>query len=418
MVQAEKDLGKMNGRQLIALLVFMVVLGGAGLVVYRHQNSSWARDGAVIGRNLLGDLPVNDITRIAIRHGTNEANLIKQDDLWRVRERGDYPANYSQIREFLLKARDLKVVQTEKVGPSQLARLQLAGPGQGTNSALVVELEGRGGASSRTLLLGKQHMKPPGRPSQSGGDDPGWPDGRYVKVGNSDSVALVSDPLENIEPRPEAWLNKDFIRMEKPKSVAVTFPAGTNSWRLVRESESGEWKLADAKPGEGLDSAKVSSVSGAPGSLSFADVLAGGKPGETATNPATVLRVDTFDGFHYTVRVGQKTNDDYPVSIAVSAQIAQERAAGKDEKPEDKSKLDKDFKEALQKLQDKLKQEQSCGHWTYLVQGWSLDPLLKERSELLLGKKEESTNDVKVPVESAEKAEQGGMKESADDAKQ
>jgi len=34
------------------------------------------------------------------------------------------------------------------------------------------------------------------------------------------------------------WLNKDFIRIERQKSIEVDFPSITNSWKLTRESES------------------------------------------------------------------------------------------------------------------------------------------------------------------------------------
>ena len=88
-----------------------------------------------------------------------------------------------------------------------------------------------------------------------GGDmgEEGWPDGRYVKVGSdSSNVALISDALANIEPRPEQWLNKDFFKIEKVRSLAVAFPNATNSWKLTRDTESAEWKLAEAKAGEQL----------------------------------------------------------------------------------------------------------------------------------------------------------------------
>ncbi len=113
----------MNRNQLALLLGLLIVLGGAGLLVQRSRNhsASTAEQGA--GGKLLGDkFPVNDVAHIGIKQGTNEANLVKKD-IWRVRERNDYPANYSQITEFLLKAAELKIIQTEQVGPSQLARL-------------------------------------------------------------------------------------------------------------------------------------------------------------------------------------------------------------------------------------------------------------------------------------------------------
>jgi hypothetical protein len=395
----------MNLKQLGILLALVVVLGGAGLVVYRNQNASWKGGNADIGKKLLDDLPVNDVAQIAITQGTNQLNLVKKDDLWRVQERHDYPASYSQIRDFLLKAQGLKAVQSEIVGPSQLAALRLAPPGQGTNSALVVAFKGPSGNLIKTLLLGKPHLKKSGEPSEFGGEDLGWPDGRYVRSGDSQTVAVVSDPLENIEPKPGAWLDKDFIRVEKAKSVEVDFPEATNSWKVTRDAESGAWKLADAKPGEQLDAAKTSSLSYALSSPSFTDVLPGAKLEGSGTNPPTLVKIDTFDHFTYTVGVGRKINEEYPVTVAVAAEIPKERAAGKDEKPPDKATLDKEFKDDKQKLEDKLKQERNCENWTYLVSSWTMDPLLKERSQLLVEKKEEPKKDGKTAENAVGKPE-------------
>jgi hypothetical protein len=392
----------MNLRQLLILLALAIVLGGAGLVLYRNQNAARTSGHAVLGRKLLGDLPVNDVARIVIRQETNTLELVRRDDLWRVTQRHDYPADFSRISGFLLKARELKAVQSEPVGPSQLARFQLAPAGQGTNSAMVVELAGTDDRTIKTLLVGKTHLKTGGRPSPFGDSDMGWPDGRYVKTADSDQVALVSDPLENLEPKPEAWLNKDFFKVEKPGSIEITFPIATNSWKLARNAEAAEWKLADARPEETLDAAKIAGVANPLSSPTFTDVAPGARlPGE-GTNAPTVVKLETFDHFSYTVSVGAKTNENYPITVAVTAQIPAERLAGKEEKPEDKTRLDKEFKERQQKLEEKLKRDQGYGKWTYLVPGWSLEPLLKERHQLLVEKPEEPKPEEGAAAEPAE----------------
>ena len=379
----------MNLKQLGILLVIVVVIGGAGLAIHNRQKSSWTGGGAEAGRKLLGDkFPFNDVGHISIKHGTNELNLVKKEDMWRVRERGNYPANFSQISEFLLKARDLKIVKTEEIGPSQLARMELA-PGQGSNSAVVVEFNDQTDKPIQTLLLGKKHMKKSPNPSQFEGEA-GFPDGRYVAVGtNTHQVALISDPLEMADVNPDQWLDKDFIHVEKPKSIAVEFPVATNSWQLTRETETGDWKLANTNAGEQVDSSKISGVTSPFSSPTFTSVLPGGKLDKSGTNQPTLVKIDTFDDFHYTIQVGAKTNDDYLATIAVSAKPPVEPVMGKDEKPEDKALLDKRFKDMQQKFADKLKQEQSYGQWTYLVPSYVVDPVLKERSELLVDKKTE-----------------------------
>src|SRR5437588_2345776 len=113
----------MNRKQLIILLILLVVLGWAGLIVHNRNQADYKSSSAAIGQKLLGNFPLNDVAHLAIKQGTNELNLAKKDGLWRVRERNDYPANFSEISDFLIKVRDLKVTQSEKFGPSQLARV-------------------------------------------------------------------------------------------------------------------------------------------------------------------------------------------------------------------------------------------------------------------------------------------------------
>ena len=382
----------MNRKQLVILLVLVALLGGAGLLLVKNQNASWRATNPALGKKVLGDFPVNDVAHIALKQGTNELNLAKKD-VWRVRERNNYPANYSEISDFLLKVRELKIVQNEKAGPSQLQRLSLV-PGQGTNAALLVEFKDQNDKTIRSLLLGKKHIHKSNRPSPLGemGDE-GWPDGRYVKTGDSDSVALISEGLANIEPKPDQWLNKDFFKIEKVRSVVVAFPNATNSWKLTRETESAEWKLAEAKPGEQLDASKASGVANPLSSPSFADVATTATP-EGMEKPI-IATVETFDNFSYTLKTGQKTNDNYPLAMTVTALFPKERTAGKDEKPEDKDKLDKEFKEKQKKLEEKLTQEKAYEKWVYLVSSWTVDPLLKERSQLLVEKKEEPKKEEK-----------------------
>ena len=388
----------MNRKQLLILLGLVVVLGIVGLALHKRNQTSWqgsGRQGAA--SKLLGELPVNDIASIVIKGGTNELDLVRQDNLWRVKQRNDYPANFTEISSFLLKAADLKAIQTEEIGPSQLGRYKLLPPGLATNTAVLLELRDQGGKVIKSLLLGKTHMrKSEAQPSPMGemGGNEGFPDGRYVMVGTgAKTLAVVSDPLSNVEAKPDAWLNKDFFKVEKIRSLAVAYPVATNSWKVTRDTETAtDWKLADAKPEEKLDSSKTSGFSYALGSPSFTDVLpADTKPEQVGLDKPTVVTIDTFDNFTYTLKLGQKTNDNLPMVVTVAAQIPKERTPGKDEKPEDKAKLDKEFKDKQKKFEDKLSQEQSYGKWTYLVSNWTVDSLLKERNQLMAEKKDDKT---------------------------
>lgn len=212
----------------------------------------------------------------------------------------------------------------------------------------------------------------------------GFPKGRYVQVsGMTDSVAVISDALTDVAPDAGHWLNKAFFKVEKPKNISVTFVEATNSWALMRETETGEWTLVGATGEEKLDAGKSASVTSPFSAPTLNDVALGLTPEQAGLDKPTVIKISTFDGFDYTVNVGAKTNDNFLLTVAVTANLAKERPAVADEKPEDKAKADKEFADKLKAQQEKLATETAFGKWTFQVASWTVEPLLKKRSELL-----------------------------------
>jgi hypothetical protein len=377
-------------------LVVGLVLGGIGIYLNKQKSASYSSTSKLATDKLLGDFPINDVAQITIRQSTNEVNLVKAD-AWTVKERDSYSANSGDIIELARKLWDLRPAQNQRIGESQLSRMELLPPDKGgTNSATLVELKGKDGKAIRSILMGKKSMRGGGGDDQFGGG--GFPNGRWVYLPDKPGTTyLVTEAFAEIEPKPERWLSKDFFKVEKIKSIAVTFAEATNSWKLTRETESGEWKLADAKPEEKLDPTKTSSFSYALSQPGFADVAIGLSPLQTGLDKPTTMVLETFEGLTYTLQAGAKTNDNVYLTVAVAADLPKERTPGKDEKPEDKEKLDKEFKDQQKKVEEKLSAEKRLAKSTYLVSNWTVDSLLKERSTLLAEKKEEEKKEEATP---------------------
>lgn len=382
----------MNRKQLLSLLVAGLVIGSAGIFLYNRANQSWRSSTQKTGDRVVKDFPLNDVAHIRIKQGASELNLVRTEEVWRVKERYDYPAAFNEIGDFLRKVWEMKAVQTVAVGQSQLGRLELLDPSKGsTNGAgTLVEFKSKDGKNLAQLILGKKHMHRGDDASPMG--DSGWPDGRFLIVPGSSQAAIIRDALASIETKPDPWLSKDFFKVEKLKSVSVTHTNAAASWKLQREQENGEIKLADLKEGEQLDSGKSSSAGWLFSSASFVDVAnPQAKPEETGLDHPITAAIETFDGFTYTVKVGGKSGEEnHYMTVAVAANLAKERTPGKGEKPEDKDRLDKEFKEKLSKLEDKLKQEKAYEKSIYIAARWTVETLLKERKDLLMEKKAET----------------------------
>src|ERR1051326_5374231 len=131
----------MNRKQLTLIIVVAVVVAGLGFYAYKARNDSWEDSSQKLGQKVIKSFPINDVERIAIKQSQGQLDLAKKNDLWTVQERGDYPANFETVSEFLRKVWDLKVAQSVDVGSSKLARMELTPPDKTTNSGTLVEFK-------------------------------------------------------------------------------------------------------------------------------------------------------------------------------------------------------------------------------------------------------------------------------------
>jgi hypothetical protein len=404
----------MNRKQLTVLIVAGLIIGAAAILISKNREKSQLTSNAKLGQQMVKNFPINDVERITVKHGSDQMNLARKDGRWVVQERADYPANFGNVSEFLRKVWDLKVAQPVRVTDKQLARLELT-PQAGT----VVEFKDKGGKVLNTLILGKKHMRdnPHAGNDPFGGGGSGWPDGRYVIVGNDvQSVAVVSEPFANVEVKPAEWVEKEFFKIEKHKSIAVTSPNVTNTWKIARESETNEWKLVDAKAGEQLDTGRAGSVTSVLAYPSFTDVATNSAPDQTGMDKPVTAKIETVDGFTYDIKVGKKLaddRDDHYLQVAVAANLIKERTAPADEKPEDKARLDKEFKDKVEKQEEKLKNEKALAQYTYIVPRYSIEPLFKDRKELLVEKKEEPKPEDKKEEKKETKVELPKLQDTA-----
>jgi hypothetical protein len=390
----------MKGKQLALLLLLLAVLGGAGWYLQKGSRSAWSETAAGAGGKVV-NLPLNDVAQVTIKTSLGELNLVKKADTWTVAERADYAADFAKVSELLRKVWDLKTVQEVKVGPSQFARLELNEPGKDGAGGTLVDFKDKDGKRLDALLLGKKSLRKPEGGEEVPGMGGGFPVGRYVMpVGDKARVSLVSEVFQDVEPKPEQWLRHDFIKVENVTALTLAGATDAQKWKLTRESPTADWKLADAKPTEQVDAGKVGAFGSLLTSASFTDVLApDAKPEETGLDKPTVATFETADHFTYTLKIGKLANDSYPVKIEVAANLAKERTPGKDEKPEDKTKLDEEFKANLKKQEDKLAAEKAYEGRAYLIGKFTIESLLKDRAALLAEKKPETpTSAVTPPV--------------------
>jgi hypothetical protein len=376
----------MNRKQFIILLALLAILAAAGTAVILSDRAAWTSADSRSGQKVVSDLRISDVAEIALADSAGELHLLKRKDGWSVRERADFAADTDRVGEFLVRLAELKVVQRENLPEGQRARMQLIEPKSGDTkiAGTRLELKDTKGAVLARLLLGKKVLK--SAPESALARSEPEATGRYVTSnGDANTLLVVSDPLSEAESKPERWIPKELIRVDRSRSISATGIDGRPRWTITRSGESVDWRFADsaAKP----DLQKATDVASALYWINAVDVVPDPAKVDTGLGRPVVVKASTFDGLTYALRIGNKIGDDYYLGLSVTGEPPRARSPAKGEKAEDRAKKDKEFEESRKKLLEKIDREKRLERWTYLVARSSLDPLLRERSQLLPEKK-------------------------------
>jgi len=342
----------MNARFALILVVLLVVLGG-GALLYQYQERSRRPDNVgTLGRSLFKDLKAAEVAAIRIVEPKSTLTVRQKDERWVLAERGDFPADVAKVREFVLQALSLKVGQSEPIGDKDRARLNL------DESGTQVEFAGADGKALSRLVVGKKYFK-----REVDNPDKARADGRFVALPSEPAmVYIVSDPLAQASTRSSEWIDKSSFQVEKVKTLEVRYPDG-GGYRIERDGDTADWRLAGAKPDEKLDVTRANAASYSLSMLELADVA----PKGTALEQPVSIQATTLDGLAYSIKVGKLQGDNYPVSFSSSGTL---RGNDKDA-------------ERLKKVEERLPREKLLSDYVLLIPKSKLEDTLKKRAELL-----------------------------------
>jgi Domain of unknown function (DUF4340) len=381
----------MKRKQVYLLLTIALVLVVAGTIFQMRQSSTWKQ--ATSERQIYPNLAVNDVTKIHVQTGKDNLTLQSSSDTWQVAERYGYPADFAKIREMLRSIWDLKYVRVLEIGPSQLGRLQLLPPGQGDQSGTEIDLVGTGDKRIATLILGK---KPSGSESALGS-------GRFASNPEQKNQAyLIDETFPTLDAlNPSAWLNKQFIDTQKLRSVVRGNVGNALGWKVSRKDDHADWELQDPAANESLEKENANPLSSL--SISLQDVRPENAPvSETGLQQPLVVELETFDGFHYRLEIGGSGPEQtHFLRVKVSANLPQTRTPAGNESAEEKTKKDDEFNRQLEQLKTRLANEQKLEHWVFLVSDWSLEPLLKSRTDFVKKMEPSPTPQASAPAPTA-----------------
>lgn len=344
----------MNARAVLVLVVMLAILGG-GALLYQYQEKS-ARPGnvATLGKPLVPDLKAADIAAIRIVEPKATLTLQRKDDGWVIAERRGFPADVSKVRDFVLKALQIKVGQSEPIGEKDRGRLNLDASGT------QVEFTGADGKSLGRLTVGKKYFK-----REVENPEKAAADGRFVSLpAQAGTVYIISDPLPQASAKSADWIDRASFHVEKVKTLELKRPEG-EAWKLERAGDNADWKLTPMKPGEKLNTGNANAATYSLSLLELADV-APDDAKDTGLDKPTLIQTTTFDGLAYEIKVGRLQGDSYFVRFSSSGSV---------QGPENDDRI--------KKLREGQAREKLLSDYVLLIPKSKLDDTLKARADLL-----------------------------------
>ncbi len=239
----------------IYLIILAIVAGVAATLVARNRAPDTEVAAAAALMPGLAER-VNDVTAISAT-GAGDAALLtlrKGEQAWTVAEKGDYPADPSKVRKFLLDLADAKLVEKKTGRPENFPRLGVEAVSAPEAAGVRVELAGLD--DGRAVILGN---------STRGGN------ARYVRVADEEQAWLADKNLVFAKDSGD-WLNKDVMDVDAARVTAVTIrhPDGTT---LAARRGAVNFEIADLPEGKVLNSpAAANSLANVLDGLRFEDV--------------------------------------------------------------------------------------------------------------------------------------------------
>ncbi len=373
----------MNARLLGILVVALIVIGGGALWMYQKERAVQAPAVATLGDPLFGGLQAANVAEIRIVEPGGKITLRRDGPRWVIVERGDFPADFAKVRNFVLAALALKTGQTDPIGPADRTRLRLDDPAAKDGGGTLVEFASADGKPLARLIVGRKYFKTtPEHPERAKAD------GRFVLRPDAENGAataiIVADPLEQAGTRPSLWIERRALAASEPVSIDVRHADGDH-WRLERGPGSDAvWKLIGAKPGEKLTETTVLSIVAAAGGLDIADIVEK-DPQRVAKDlaKATVITVVTRDGLTYTLQVGSPEAQKHYAVATIEGSLPEAREPVAGEKPEDAAARDKAFAGRIAAIRARQPSPQAMARFAFLIPEHTLVDLTKKRADLL-----------------------------------
>ncbi len=376
----------MKSKTFIVLLVVCAVLGG--ITYWQFNKGDEGSAGPVaMGKELLADLSVNEITAVRISGPENNV-VLKKAEVWEVENRFGYPADFSQITDLVKKLRSVSVGRSFTGNDDARARLSLYPPGEAGVDADAtgtrILLENADGEALADVLVGDP------RDSSTGTG------GHYMMLLPDTTVYLVDKSFRRLATEPREWLVTELVDAASAdvREVQYRTADGEPLYTLTRPGKGKDPAFQERPEGFADREIKKSEINTLFGALSGFQIENVADPADKPAdeNFGHVFDYRLFDGTSYTVTLGgavPDAEDQYHVKVRAGYTAPPEEEATAAESDDASAETDSGDPEALKKAEEEKKKaaeerrrqqaelrkkalelDERIRSWTYVVPEW------------------------------------------------
>ena len=338
---------------------------------------------------------INDVTELSLATQSGTITLHRQENIWRVKEKYDYPADLGTVRETLIGLAELTTLEPKTRKPELYEKLGLQDVDAEGSLSTGITLKDATGETVAAAIIGND------RPVQgkSGNTE------LFIRKAGDPQTWLVQGRL-TVEKNPGKWLDKELTQIEtkRVRRLTVTHPDKT---RLVVEKAKPtdlDYQVAHLPEGLEIESQfTVNNIVSTVTSLSLDDVQPASEIPFDGQQVVTAV-FETFDGLQGTVQLLPKDDKNYvTISAVFNADLVwkpepkKEPESEKESEPQDaeQTEVEAQDQEALaEPEQPKIKPEaevkaeiealnKRVGDWVYVIPKFRADTLLKKPQDLL-----------------------------------
>jgi hypothetical protein len=282
----------------LVLMVLLPITFAVGSGCAREENQSGKIllvPGLAEGEDGLDRLQLKGAGNLAL------VTLNKKLGIWRVAQRGDWPADAGRVSQYLFVLSQAHAVEPKTSNPELYSRLGVEPISQPEAQGKELEISGAGLSSK--LLIGNEHMKF---------------NANYVRI-NGQAQTWLTDLPVSFDPDPAAWLDRRLVDLPLARIATVRVNDSTgNSFGLSHRDD--RFRLDDAPSAAMHDSYQGDALASVLEQLKFEDVA----DDEGSASVERELRFTGVDGTEVSMRLWQV---DEQVWVRLAASIDGARLA-------------------------------------------------------------------------------------------